>query len=104
MISYQMDKKRPQLNLSPSGALINRLEDLSERYKGDRTRRNEVAIEILERYNWRWERDFLKEANANDDADNYETGQIATDGKKVAVRLRTLTPRKKARDKERKAQ
>ena len=46
---------RTQLSLTPPAQLLERLEDLAERHKGDRRRRNEVAVEILERYSRHWE-------------------------------------------------
>jgi hypothetical protein len=57
MICYQMKKKveTEQLNVRPLKSTIERLGELAERYKGDKGRKNEVAVEILEQYADLWE-------------------------------------------------
>lgn len=44
-----------QLNLRPGVDLIKLLEDLAERFRGDKKKKNEVAVDVLENYILHWE-------------------------------------------------
>lgn len=80
MISYQMKKKvaTEQLNIRPRSAVVNRLETLAEKFKGDKVRKNEVAVEILEQYTDLWEaaEEFLTDLRHHQTDDLRKHGQL----------------------------
>lgn len=100
MISYV---STDQLNLRPYTSTIKRLEELARRYKGDAKKKNEVALEILERYADFWEeaeerqRAFIDGQRATSRPQSDEpVGQAspAIDNIELTSRPATIKPRK----------
>jgi len=55
MIVVSENKGKLQFNVQAPKELVERLERLAERFKGDKKNRTEVAVEILDRYAVFWE-------------------------------------------------